>query len=342
MKYKNENEVDSPVLEINEKAGNYHYRTSGSRKKKMHPQILKLLHSTLVLRESAFWKSFASYAVIIFGFIFLGYFLYFIFQKGVEIHLESIQNLLLEPAFYVFVLAGFFAQLIDGSLGMGYGVTSASILLSAEIPPAAISGSIHTAEIFASGASGYAHYKFGNVNKKLFKTLVIPGVLGAFLGALLLVFLSDHYTFLMRCLMATYTLFLGTKFILNAFRSEIRKKKVKRAGWLAATGGFLDSFGGGGWGPVVTSTLVAKGRNIKYVVGSVSLTEFFVTLTSALTFFTLLGLNHWNVILGLILGSFIAAPLGAKMTGIFPRKTSFLLLGILVIIWSIRILFKLF
>jgi uncharacterized membrane protein YfcA len=109
------------------------------------------------------------------------------------------------------VLAGFLAQLVDGALGMGYGVTSATILLSAGISPASISGSIHTAEMFASGASGYSHYKFGNVNKKLFKVLVIPGVIGAVLGAIFLTKFGAAYGEYLRPLMAAYTLFLGLK-----------------------------------------------------------------------------------------------------------------------------------
>jgi uncharacterized membrane protein YfcA len=107
-------------------------------------------------------------------------------------------------------------------------------------------------------------------------------------------------------------------------------------------GGFLDSFGGGGWGPIVTTTLITKGRSPKYVIGSVSLTEFFVTLASAFTFFTLLGVSHWQVIIALIIGGLLAAPLAARLAGRLPRKASFILLGILVIIWSMRILVKIF
>ena len=105
-------------------------------------------------------------------------------------------------------------------------------------------------------------------------------------------------------------------------------------------GGFFDSFGGGGWGPIVTTTLITKGRSPKYVIGSVSLTEFFVTLASAFTFFTMLGVSHWQTILALIIGGLVAAPLAARLTGKLPRKTSFILLGVLVIFWSVRILVK--
>jgi uncharacterized protein len=247
----------------------------------------------------------------------------------------------LDPDFHWLLLAGFLAQLVDGALGMGYGVTSATILQTVGVPPASISASIHTAEMFASGASGYSHYKFGNVNKKLFKALLIPGVIGAVAGALLLVYLGDKGTEFIRPLMAAYTLFLGVKILANAFRKHQPAKKFKRYRVLAGTGGFLDSFGGGGWGPIVTTTLITQGRNPKYVIGSVSLTEFFVTLSSAFTFFTLLGVTHWQVILALVIGGLVAAPLAARLVGKLPRKTSFILLGLLVIFWSIRILTKL-
>jgi uncharacterized membrane protein YfcA len=196
--------------------------------------------------------------------------------------------------------------------------------------------------MFASGASGYSHYKFGNVNKKLFKALLIPGILGAIGGAILLVFLGDKYGNYIRPVIAGYTLLLGIKFIFNAFRKVRPARKFKHYKLLAGIGGFFDSFGGGGWGPIVTSTLINNGRSHKYVVGSVSLTEFFVTLASAFTFFTLIGVSHWQTILGLIIGGLVAAPIAAKLAGRLPRKTAFLLLGFLIIFWSLKIIWKIF
>jgi uncharacterized membrane protein YfcA len=178
------------------------------------------------------------------------------------------------------------------------------------------------------------------VNKKLFRTLLIPGVLGAIAGAYLLSRLGNEYANVVRPILATYTLFLGIKIIRNAFRKNTEQAKVKRVGWLAGAGGFLDSFGGGGWGPLVTSTLISKGKSPRYVIGSVSLTEFFVTLASALTFFALLGVSHWPVILGLILGGIIAAPIAARLVGKLPMKTMFLCVATLVIFWSVRIILK--
>jgi uncharacterized membrane protein YfcA len=288
------------------------------------------------------WKKIATYSVSVFALMLIGHFIFsYVPLKEMASSATDYYHTL-DKNFPLMVLAGFLAQMVDGALGMGYGVTSATILLSAGINLSAISGSIHTAEMFASGASGYSHYKFGNVNKKLFKILVVPGILGAIFGAFLLSKYGDTHAQYLKPVMAVYTLFLGVRIFSNAFRDKKVTKKFKHYGWLAGVGGFLDSFGGGGWGPIVTTTLITKGRSPRFVIGSVSLTEFFVTLASALTFFSLLGVSHWQVIIALILGGLLAAPLAAKLAGKLPRKTSFILLGILVMIWSLRILIKLF
>ncbi len=286
------------------------------------------------------WKRIASYSLFAFFFMFLGHLILSyipiseLFQEFKRVAFSVDSN------FYWMIGAGFLAQLVDGLLGMGYGVTCTTVLLSLGINLPAISGSIHTAEMFSSGVSGYSHYKFGNVNKKLFKKLLIPGILGAVAGAYLLSKFGNEYAFYIRPLLALYTLFLGTKILRAAFQKTRIAKKVKRVGWLAGAGGFLDSFGGGGWGPLVTSTLISKGRSPQYVIGSVSITEFFITLASAITFFSMLGINHWPVILGLIVGGTIAAPFAAKLAGKLPIKTMFFCVGTLVIIWSVVILSK--
>jgi len=286
------------------------------------------------------WKKIASGFLFAFFFMFVGH-LVLSYVPFSAIFIES-KNLVqsLDSTFYWMILAGFLAQLVDGILGMGYGVVSATVLLSIGVKLPAISGSIHTAEMFSSAASGYSHYKFGNVNKKLFKTLLIPGVIGAILGAVLLSTLADQYTNYIKPILAAYTFFLGVRILRTGFKKERKQKKFRRVGWLGAIGGFLDSFGGGGWGPLVTSTLILKGRTPRYVIGSVSITEFFVTLASAATFFSLLGISHWPVIAGLIIGGVIAAPIAARLTGRLPLKTMFIAVGIMVVIWSLRILWN--
>ncbi|WP_238784595.1 TSUP family transporter [Blattabacterium cuenoti] len=246
----------------------------------------------------------------------------------------------LDISFLYLVITGFFAQLVDGAIGMGYGLTCTTILLTLGIPLSSISASIHTAEIFSSGISGLSHYKMGNVNKKLFKILLVPGVIGSIFGAFLLSKYGDSYAFYIKPMLAFYTFFLGIRILLTAWRKK--PIKAKRIGLLAGFGGFLDSFVGGGWGPFVTSTLISKGRTPKYVIGSVSLSEFFVTLSSTLTFFYLLGIHYWKVVFGLVFGGFFAAPIAAKISGKLPLKIMCFSIGFLVIIWSIRVLYNCF
>ncbi len=286
------------------------------------------------------WKRIATFILIAFALMLFGHFIfsYIPLQQVGDGTIALYKTL--DKSFLLIVLAGFLAQMVDGATSMGYGVTSAIVLMTANVSPAAISGSIHTAEMFASGASGYSHYKFGNVNKKMFKALLIPGVIGAVLGAILLVKFGETHLAYVRPIMAVYTLFLGVKIFINAFKKANVKKKFKNYGALAGVGGFLDSFGGGGWGPIVTATLITKGRTPRFVVGSVSVTEFFVTAASAFTFFTLIGVAHWHVILGLVIGGLLAAPIAAKLSGKLPKKPAFILLGVIVVIWSVRILYK--
>ncbi|AXY76116.1 ABC transporter permease [Paraflavitalea soli] len=317
--------------------GNFEYKV-----KKLN-ELTKILVERDTAEKERRWRKIATYSLVIFALMLVGHFIfsYLPLQQMADDTLKWYQTL--DKNFHWMVMAGFLAQMVDGALGMGYGVTSTTILLSMGVNLAAISGSIHTAEMFASGASGYSHYKFGNVNKKLFKILVIPGVIGAIIGAICLKEFGESHSKYLRPILASYTMFLGLRILYNAFRKQQQKpKKFKRYGMLAGAGGFLDSFGGGGWGPIVTTTLITKGRSPRFVIGSVSLTEFFVTLASALTFFTLMGVSHWQVIAALILGGLIAAPLAAKLAGKLPRKTALILLGCLVIFWSVKIIIKIF
>lgn len=244
------------------------------------------------------------------------------------------------PDFLLFVLGGFIAQMIDGSLGMAYGVSATSFLLSFGVSPAASSASVHTAEIFTSGVSGLTHLRFQNVNKKLFKSLLIPGMLGAIAGAYILSSLEE-YNYIIRPLVAAYTLILGLAIIRKAVLMQIRKRrKTKNVPALATFGGFMDSIGGGGWGPIVSTTLIARGRHPRYTIGSVNLAEFFVSFASSLTFFATIGLTHIQIIVGLILGGIIAAPMAANITRKLPVKRMMILVGVVVILVSIRLLVK--
>ncbi|TRX21108.1 sulfite exporter TauE/SafE family protein [Flavobacterium franklandianum] len=241
--------------------------------------------------------------------------------------------------FLVFFAIGVFAQLVDGTLGMGYGATSTSFLLAYGVPPAVSSTGVHVAEMFTTGASAVSHHKFGNINKKLVKHLLIPGVLGSITGAYLLSDVIDGDV--IKPFIAVYMMILAVVIIKKALVKNIVKKKTKRLDLLASFGGFMDSVGGGGWGPIVTSTLLGRGRDPRYTIGSVNAAEFAVSFASGVTFMIFGGISGWQVIIGLILGGVIAAPLAAFLVNKIQRKPMMIAVGILIIILSLRTLSKL-
>jgi uncharacterized membrane protein YfcA len=196
------------------------------------------------------------------------------------------------------------------------------------------SASVHFAEMFTTGASAISHFRFKNINKKLFKSLLIPGVAGSVVGAYLLSDVIDGNA--IKPFIAFYMLILGLIIIRKALRKNIVKNKTKRISVLAATGGFLDSIGGGGWGPIVTSTLLGQGRDPRYTIGSVNAAEFAIAFASGITFMLFTGIDSWQVVLGLITGGMIAAPFGAMLVGKIKRKPLMLIVGVLVIVLSVR------
>ncbi len=251
----------------------------------------------------------------------------------------------LTPEFFYFILAGFVAQMIDGALGMAYGVTATTFLTSVGISPVFATASVHSSEIFTSGVSGYMHLKFGNVNSRLFKVVLIPGVIGAALGAFLIVKLADVKVIAdyLSPAISVYTAILGILILKKALAKPTKKKPIKHIGLLAWFGGFVDAIGGGGWGPIVNSTLIASGRHPRYTIGSVNLAEFFVSFASSVVFALYVGLgNYGMVILGLILGGMIAAPIAAHLSRRLPVKTMMILVGIVVILVSLRKIIKFF
>ncbi len=242
----------------------------------------------------------------------------------------------------LYMAGGFVAQMIDGALGMAYGVSVTTFLLSLGIPaitPAVASASMHASEIFTTGSSSLVYMRYKNVNLKLFRKLVLPGALGAVAGALVVSLISKEYILLVKPLVALYTLFLGAVIVFRALnRNAAKAKKIRKIVPVAAAGGFLDSVGGGGWGPIVTTSLIAGGRNLKYAVGSSHLAKFFVAIISTLTFISLIGLQHWQIMFGLIIGSMLAAPLSIYFSNKIPIRAGLILVGTLVILVSLRIL----
>lgn len=246
----------------------------------------------------------------------------------------------LAQKFLLYLLVGFSAQLIDGALGMAYGLSSSAFLMSVGVPPAIASASVHLAEVFTTGASGLSHWRFGNVNKQLFLRLAIPGMLGAGVGAFLLSYFDGK---ILKPYIAAYLLIMGIYIFAKAIRKKTEtKKEVKGAGFIALFGGFVDSFCGGGWGSVVTGTIIGRGGCPRETIGTTNAAEFLVAFTASAVFAKFVGVDSWQVVLGLILGGIVAAPFGAFILNKINMKTALMLVGTLIILMNLRTLYLTF
>lgn len=245
----------------------------------------------------------------------------------------------LNPMFYWFLIGGFIFAMIDGAIGMSYGVTSTSFSLAMGVPPASASMGVHLSEILSNGIAGWMHYRFGNVNWKLFRILLIPGIIGAVTGAYLLSSL-EHYSHYTKPLVSLYTLILGVVILSKAFKLNRKhrdpKGKIKKISLLGLFGGFIDAVGGGGWGSIVLSSLIAGGRNPRFSLGTVKITRFFIALMSSLTFITMLNGAHWEAVAGLVIGSALASPIAARVSNKISVKTIMVSVGVLVVLVSLR------
>ena len=235
--------------------------------------------------------------------------------------------------FLLFTLAGFLAQMIDGTLSMGYGVSATTLLLSFGLPPAAASASVHTAEVVATAFSAYNHWRIGNVIASFVKKLLIPGVIGAVVGAYVLTTIPAD---VIKPFVAAYLIIMGVVILYKAFRGRREGESHAHIVPLGLIGGFCDSIGGGGWGPIVAGTLVARGNPPRTTIGSVAFAEFFVTFAASATLLVTIGVSNWLPILGLAIGGAIAAPIAARLTGKIPAKPLMIAVGVVVILLSIR------
>lgn len=225
----------------------------------------------------------------------------------------------MDNEFLLLVLAGFAAQLVDGALGMGFGIVGTTIMLWIGLSPAHASFLVHLGEVLTTGASGLSHLAMGNVDWRYVRRLAPAGMAGGALGAYGLVQFDGEA---IRPVIMAYLAVMGALIIVRAWRhAQIREaRQPRRLGPLGAVGGFLDATGGGGWGPIVTSTLIGQGHAPRLVIGSVNLTEFFVTTTISAAFLLSLGLADLRPALGFILGGVLAAPLAGFVTRIAPAK----------------------
>jgi uncharacterized protein len=252
---------------------------------------------------------------------------------------DLIQQTLHDPLFWTAVAVGLIAQAIDGALGMAYGITSSSFLLAAGAPPAMASGATHLAEVFTTGISGVSHLRLGNVHKKLFFSLLLPGVVGALVGVYILGHIDGA---VLKPFVSAYLLLMGVYVFAKAFRriGAQRNIQTRKVVPLAFVGGLMDTTGGGGWGPIVTTSLVGAGNDPRTTIGSVNLAEFFLTVTVAASFLSILDQTVWVLVAGLAVGGLIAAPFAALMTKHLRAKVLLMLVGGLITSISVFNLYR--
>ena len=238
----------------------------------------------------------------------------------------------------LYAAIGFVAQMVDGAISMAYGLTATSVLLSVGVGPAMASASVHAAETFTTGAAGLSHWRAGNVRRDLVLRLALPGMLGAVVGAYLLSDLEGRY---IRPVVSLYLVILGGVILLRAMRQTPPPvAPARNVTWLGLAGGFLDAVGGGGWGPLVASTLIGRGGVPRLAIGSTCAAEFFVTFAASVVFFLTLGFELWRVILGLVLGGVVAAPFAAMITRRLPDRPLMVIVGVVIILLAARNLVK--
>lgn len=231
--------------------------------------------------------------------------------------------------FLTYATVGAAAQLIDGALGMAYGVTSAGMLLGLGMSPAMASASVHYAETFTCGASGISHWLAGNVRWKLFFVLATFGVIGAVIGAHLLTHLPGHWV---RILLTPYLLLIGLFLLFRTTRMGAHREDVPRTtAPLGLIAGFLDAVGGGGWSALTVTTMVARGLEPRRVIGSVHLAKCVVSVAASISFLFSIGTGRISVVLGLIAGGVVAAPFGAWLARRMPARMATLLAGLTVL-----------
>lgn len=242
--------------------------------------------------------------------------------------------------FLIFVFVGFLAQIVDGALGMAYGVISSTVLLAFGVPPATASASVHAAEVFTTAASAGSHAVARNVNWKLFAPLALGGCVGGAAGAFLLTSIDGT---VLKPFITGYLALMGVLILYRAWRgAQARPFPLRWSGPLGAVGGLMDAIGGGGWGPTVTSALVGSGADPRQSIGTTNTAEFFVTATISATFLAALLSGHWRdgggvgahaaAIGGLILGGLAAAPLAGHVVKLAPVRVLTIAVGVLVLI----------
>lgn len=285
------------------------------REEQAHPQLVWAIWLTALILVGA-------------GLFLAGRFLVVNGDASGEILISSLQS----EAFWLAVLVGFLAQLIDGALGMAYGISATTFLLSTGASPAVASASVHIAEVFTTGLSGIAHIRFGNVRRDLFLRLLLPGAIGALLGVLVVTQFDSDW---LKGLIALYLLIMGLYIVCRAIWGRlVFRQAMRHVGKLALFGGFVDASGGGGWGPVVTTSLMGSGHDPRTTIGSVNLAEFFITLVTAASFSLVVTSSPWVTVAGLVAGGLLAAPFAALVCKLVRPRPLMMVVGLLIVALS--------
>lgn len=231
-----------------------------------------------------------------------------------------------------FVLLGFAAQLVDGALGMAYGVIGSTVLMSMGVPPAVASKAVHAAEVVTTGISAASHIAHRNVDWRLFRRLAVPGAIGGVIGATLLAHIDGAVA---QPWVAAYLLLLGAAILWRALRARVATRaEARHPRALGFVAGLLDAIGGGGWGPITTSTLLGQGLTPRTAIGTVNSVEFVVTLAITIAFVVALDTVYWTAIVGLLAGGAVAAPLAAWVVRHAPARVMMAVVGCVVIALS--------
>jgi uncharacterized membrane protein YfcA len=232
-----------------------------------------------------------------------------------------------------FLIVGFGAQVVDGALGMAYGVISSSLLLALGVPPTAASASVHAAETCTTAVSAISHVAHRNVDWSLFWRLVLPGIAGGVTGAYLLTHVDGA---LIKPVILVYLTAIGLWLLWRGLKYPPQQRDARWVAPLGLLGGFLDATGGGGWGPVVTSNLLLQGSSPRHTIGTVNTVEFFLTLAISATFFVHLGWETFTLAtIGLLVGGVFAAPFGARIARHVPPKPLLIAVGFILTATSI-------
>lgn len=243
--------------------------------------------------------------------------------------LEAVAASVVTSEFWLAAGVGLMAQLIDGALGMAYGVTSTSFLLASGLPAASASACVHLSEIATTALSGFSHWKLGNVNRRLFRKLAVPGVAGSVVGVYMVSLIDGAR---LRPWISGYLLLMGVYLSYKAWRRvAVNYRAPNYVLPLALTGGFVDAVGGGGWGPVVTTTLLGTGQEPRRTIGSVNAAEFFVACATGFSFVVFTTVTAWTTIFGLVFGGLCAAPIASTVTRHAPARLLMALVGALIV-----------